>query len=63
MYSKTWNKVKSMLRSCHRKVIKQEVVQARTNPKKFWAFVNNRTSDKNDIPELAVSKKIIVKLY
>ena len=56
MYKKMRNKVKSTLRSCHRKLIKQVAIQARTNPKKFWAFVNSRTSYKNGIPELVISK-------
>jgi hypothetical protein len=57
LYRKARNKAKGLVRKNYRNLIKQVAKQAKTNPKKFWAYVNSKTLYKNDIPELQFMDK------
>lgn len=54
-YRQARNKAKGLIRDFHRRIGKQIARQSKTNPKKFWAYVNSKTKFRRDIPELIES--------
>ena len=56
-YRKERNKLKSRLRASRRRHVRNIAKQAKSNPKKFWAFINNKAAYKDAIPELSIKNK------
>ena len=55
-YRKISNQVRNIIRSAQKVLRKNVVKQAKSNPKKFWQFVNNMTRTRPNIPDPFVDK-------
>ena len=55
-YATARNKVKGLIRSFQANINKNIAEEVKTNPKKFWAYVNKKTKTKNEIPNLLMNQ-------
>ena len=55
-YRKVSNRVRRITRKAQKVLEKNVAKQAKTNPKKFWQFVNNKTRARPNIPDLFVDE-------
>ena len=51
-YAKARNKAKGLIRSFQTNINKKIAQDIKTNPKRFWAYVNSKTKSKGEIPNL-----------
>jgi len=51
-YVKARNTAKSLIKRYQRETCKHIAASAKTNPKKFWSYVNSKTTVKSEIPNL-----------
>lgn len=54
-YTRLRNKLRNMTRGAHKRVEKSVVMEAKSNPKKFWRYVNSKTKTRGVIPELKIN--------
>ena len=54
-YVRARNRSKALIRQFQRESCRQIALSVKTNPKKFWSFVNNKTKVKSEIPHLIVN--------
>ena len=62
-YKKARNEIRKITRSLHKAEQNEVAKMAKTNPKKFWAYVKNKTSLKNNIGDIKTcinNKQVIV---
>ena len=57
-YCRTRNQVRSLTRKNMKKLEKNIAKEAKKNPKKFWAYANQKTKNKESIPQLSKTGNI-----
>lgn len=55
IYARARNQLRNLTRSAHKRVERGVVKEARSNPKRFWKYVNSKSKMRGVIPELKVA--------